>query len=41
MAPALVLASAVIGFAFFFSVMLLEWHFLHRWHESALAPETE
>ena len=38
---ALVLASVVLGFSFFFVVMFLEWHFLHRWHESALAPETE
>jgi NitT/TauT family transport system permease protein len=38
---ALVLASVVLGFSFFFVGMFLEWHFLHRWHESALAPETE
>jgi len=38
---ALVLASVVLGFSFFFVVTFLEWHFLHRWHESALAPETE
>jgi NitT/TauT family transport system permease protein len=38
---ALVLASVVLGFSFFFIVMFLEWHFLHRWHESALTPETE
>jgi NitT/TauT family transport system permease protein len=38
---ALVLATVVLGFSFFFVVMFLEWHFLHRWHESALAPETE
>jgi NitT/TauT family transport system permease protein len=38
---ALVLASVVLGFGFFFIVTFLEWHFLHRWHESALAPETE
>jgi NitT/TauT family transport system permease protein len=38
---ALVLAATVLGFAFFFIVMFLEWYFLHRWHESARAPETE
>jgi NitT/TauT family transport system permease protein len=38
---ALVLASVVLGFSFFFVVTFLEWHFLHRWHESAIAPETE
>lgn len=36
---ALVLAATVLGFSFFFSVMLLEWYFLHRWHESARMPE--
>ncbi len=38
---ALVLAATVLGFSFFFVVMFLEWYFLHRWHESARAPETE
>jgi len=38
---ALVLAATVLGFAFFFLVMLLEWHCLHRWHESARTPEAE
>jgi NitT/TauT family transport system permease protein len=38
---ALVLASVVLGFSFFFIVTFLEWQFLHRWHESALTPETE
>jgi NitT/TauT family transport system permease protein len=38
---ALVLATVVLGFSFLFVVMFLEWHFLHRWHESALVPETE
>jgi NitT/TauT family transport system permease protein len=37
---ALVLASTVLGFSFFFIVMFLEWYFLHKWHESARAPET-
>jgi NitT/TauT family transport system permease protein len=32
---ALVLAATVLGFAFFFIVMFLEWYFLHNWHESA------
>jgi NitT/TauT family transport system permease protein len=38
---ALVFTAAVLGFAFFFVVMFLEWYFLHRWHESARTPETE
>jgi NitT/TauT family transport system permease protein len=38
---ALVLAAIVLGFSFLFLVMLLEWYFLHRWHESARAPEAE
>ena len=38
---ALVAAATVLGFSFFFLVMFLEWYFLHRWHESARAPETE
>jgi NitT/TauT family transport system permease protein len=38
---ALVLAAIVLGFGFLFLVMLLEWYFLHNWHESARAPETE
>ena len=32
---ALVLAATVLGFAFFFLSMFLEWYFLHHWHESA------
>jgi NitT/TauT family transport system permease protein len=31
---ALVLAATVLGFAFFFIGMFLEWYFLHNWHES-------
>lgn len=38
---ALVLAATVLGFGFFFIVTFLEWCFLHRWHESARAPEAE
>ena len=38
---ALVLAATVLGFSFFFVVMFSEWYSLHRWHESARAPETE
>ena len=38
---ALVFAATILGFAFFFAVMFLEWYFLHRWHESARTPETE
>ena len=36
---ALVFAATVLGFAFFFLVMFLEWHFLHNWHESS-RPQT-
>jgi NitT/TauT family transport system permease protein len=38
---ALVLAASVLGFAFFFIVMFLEWYFLHAWHESARSVEAE
>ena len=38
---ALVAAATVLGFAFFFTVMFVEWLFLHKWHESARAPEAE
>jgi len=38
---ALVAAATVLGFAFFFAVMFLEWYFLHQWHESARTPEAE
>ena len=31
---ALVVAASVLGFAFFFATMFLEWYFLHNWHES-------
>ncbi len=31
---ALVAAATVLGFAFFFIGMFLEWYFLHNWHES-------
>jgi NitT/TauT family transport system permease protein len=31
---ALVFAATVLGFAFFFIGMFLEWYFLHNWHES-------
>lgn len=37
---ALVLAAIVLGFGFLVVVMFLEWHFLHRWHESARVAET-
>jgi NitT/TauT family transport system permease protein len=36
---ALVLAASVLGFAFFFIVMFLEWLALHNWHESS-RPQT-
>jgi NitT/TauT family transport system permease protein len=38
---ALVIAAIVLGLAFYFIVTFLEWHFLHRWHESARAPEMD
>jgi NitT/TauT family transport system permease protein len=38
---ALVLAATVLGFGFFFTVMFLEWHFLHNWHESARIIDQE
>ena len=38
---ALVLASTVLGFSFFFVVVFFEWLFLHRWHESTLRPESD
>ena len=38
---ALVLAATVLGFGFLFLAMFLEWYFLHDWHESARAPESE
>ena len=36
---ALVFAATVLGFAFFFIVMFLEWLALHNWHESS-RPQT-
>jgi NitT/TauT family transport system permease protein len=38
---ALVFAATLLGFAFFFIMMFLEWYFLHNWHESARTPESE
>ena len=38
---ALVLATTVLGFAFFFLVMFLEWYFLHHWHESVRIPDAD
>jgi NitT/TauT family transport system permease protein len=32
---ALVGAATLLGFLFFFTVMFVEWYFLHNWHESA------
>jgi len=37
---ALVFAATALGFLFFFTVMFLEWYFLHNWHESARSPES-
>jgi NitT/TauT family transport system permease protein len=31
---ALVFAATALGFFFFFTVIFLEWYFLHNWHES-------
>ncbi|HTW45193.1 MAG TPA: ABC transporter permease [Acidobacteriaceae bacterium] len=36
---ALVIAASVLGFAFFFLAMFVEWYFLHNWHQSARAGE--
>jgi NitT/TauT family transport system permease protein len=38
---ALVIAATVLGFSFFFLVMLVEWYFLHNWHESKRAAEED
>lgn len=38
---ALVFAATVLGFAFFFIVMFLEWLALHNWHESARAQTAD
>ncbi|HEY4978674.1 MAG TPA: ABC transporter permease [Candidatus Acidoferrum sp.] len=38
---ALVAATTVLGFGFVFLMMFLEWYFLHRWHESARAPDSD
>jgi len=38
---ALVFAASALGFAFFFIIMFLEWYFLHNWHESARAAESD
>lgn len=38
---ALIVASAALGFIFYFIVFFMEWYFLHKWHESARTPEVE
>lgn len=38
---ALVLAATVLGFAFFFVVMFVEWLLLHNWHESTRAAAAD
>ncbi|RXH57819.1 ABC transporter permease [Granulicella sibirica] len=38
---ALVAAATFLGFTFFFTVMFLEWYFLHQWHESARTADAE
>lgn len=37
----LVAAATVLGFAFLFIAMFLEWYFIHQWHESARTAELE
>jgi NitT/TauT family transport system permease protein len=36
---ALVLASSALGFLFYFTVVGVEWLYLHRWHESIVTAE--
>jgi NitT/TauT family transport system permease protein len=38
---ALVFATTMLGFSFFFVAMFLEWYFLHNWHESARPAEND
>lgn len=38
---ALVIASTVLGFGFFFSAAFFEWLLLHKWHESAATSRLE
>ncbi|SEG54180.1 NitT/TauT family transport system permease protein [Bryocella elongata] len=38
---ALVIASTILGFAFFFTATFLEWLMLHKWHESAAVSRLE
>ena len=38
---ALVAAATVLGFAFFFVTMFVEWWFLHEWHESNRSDVSE
>jgi NitT/TauT family transport system permease protein len=38
---ALVFAATVLGFAFFFIGLFLEWYFLHHWHESSRSDVPE
>jgi NitT/TauT family transport system permease protein len=38
---ALVFAATVLGFAFYFAVMFLEWLALHKWHESSRPQTTD
>ena len=38
---ALVIACAVLGSCFFFTVVFFEWLFLHNWHASAMKPDAE
>ena len=38
---ALVIAATLLGFAFFFLVMFLEWIALHNWHESSRAHSND
>jgi NitT/TauT family transport system permease protein len=38
---ALVFAATILGFLFFFTVMFLEYYFLHNWHESARNADSQ
>ncbi len=38
---ALVLTASVLGFMFFFVVVILEWLLLRKWHEAAMKPQIE
>jgi NitT/TauT family transport system permease protein len=37
----LVLTASALGFLFFFVVVFFEWLLLHKWHETAMKPQSE